>query len=115
MTSVGTKRTFQPLLNFRFLIQSGHSGDFPRDTNHVVLERVGALDSDRWGSASFSVAEGANGGDASAPVIAMICCWYASPSAMIRSNAPLAQSWYAWIRSTNVWVSHIRSAASRAV
>src|SRR5262249_8017227 len=84
-------------------------------TNHVVLERVGALDSDRWDSTSFSVAEGANGADASAPVIAMICCWHAIPSAMIRSNAPLAHSRYAWIRSTNVCVSDIRSAASRAL
>ena len=72
--------------------QSRHSGDFPQDTNHVVLERAGALDSDRWGSTSFSVAEGAIGGDASAPVTAKICCWHESPSAMIRSNAPPAQS-----------------------
>jgi hypothetical protein len=44
---------------------------------------------DRAGSGSFSFAEGANGGDASALVVAaMICCW----STMIRSNAPLAQA-----------------------
>jgi len=71
---------------------SGHSGDLPRDTHHVVLERAGAFDSDRWVSPSFSVVEGANGGDASTPVVAMICCWHESPSAIIRSNAPPAQS-----------------------
>ena len=58
---------------------------------HEVLGRAGALASDRAGSISFSLAEGAIGGDASAPVAAMICCWQESPSAMIRSNAPLAQ------------------------
>jgi hypothetical protein len=77
---------------FPLMTQSGHSGDFPQDNNHVVLERAGGLDSDRWGSTSFSLAEGANGGDTSAPVTAMICCWHASPSAMIRSNAPPTQS-----------------------
>jgi hypothetical protein len=60
--------------NVRFRGQSGHSRDFPQDTNHIVLERVGALDSDRRSSPSFSVALGANGGEPSAPVIAMICC-----------------------------------------
>src|SRR5262249_30980285 len=68
------------------------AADFPQDTNQVVLERAGAFDSDRWDSTSFSVAEGAIGGDANAPLTAMICCWHESPSAISRSNAPPAQS-----------------------
>ena len=56
---------------------------------HAVLERAGAFVSDRAGSGCFSLAEGLNGGDASALVVAaMICSW----SAMIRSNAPRAQA-----------------------
>ena len=73
------------------LTHSHHSGGFPLDRNHVAFERAGALDSDGWGSTAFSLTEGANGGDASASVTAMICCWHESPSAIIRSNAPPAQ------------------------
>lgn len=75
---------------------------------------AGAFASDRVGSDAFSLAEGANGGDASAPLAAMICCYQASPSAIIRSMAPRAQSWYACIRSTIVCVLHMRSTASDA-
>ena len=60
---------------------------------HAALELVGALVSDRTGSASFfSLTEGASGGDVSALVAAKICCWQESPSAMIRSTVPRAQS-----------------------
>ena len=46
-----------------------------RIPNHAGLEAAGAFASDRASSISFSLAEGANGGDASAPVTAIICCW----------------------------------------
>jgi len=60
---------------------------------HAALELVRTLASDRTGSASFfSLTEGASGGDVSALVAAKICCWQESPSAMIRSNVPRAQS-----------------------
>jgi len=52
-----------------------------------------AFASDRAGSAIFfSPAGGAKGGDVSALVAAKICCWQESPSAIIRSNVPKAQS-----------------------
>src|SRR4029453_5753641 len=86
------KFAFTPLAaECPLMTHSGHPGDFPQDTNPVSLERAGDLVSDRWGSTSFSVVEGANGGDTSAPVTAMICCWHERPSAIIRSNAPPAQ------------------------
>src|SRR5262245_10300085 len=71
----------------RNVILSGHSGD----TSHVVLERAGDLDSDRWDSTSFSVVEGGKGGHTCCPVTALICCCHERPSATIRSNAPTAQ------------------------
>jgi len=40
---------------------------------HAGLERAGTLISGRIGSTTFSVTDGANGGDESAPVAAMIC------------------------------------------
>src|SRR5262245_26446855 len=79
---------------------------------HVVLARAGDFASDRAGD--FSLSEGAIGGDARAPPAAMICCCQASPSAIMRSNAPRAQSWYACIRSTIVSVLHMRSEHSDA-
>src|SRR5262245_4093615 len=78
----------------------------------VVLARAGDFASDRAGD--FSLSEGAIGGDARAPPAAMICCCQASPSAIMRSNAPRAQSWYACIRSTIVSVLHMRSEHSDA-
>jgi hypothetical protein len=79
-----------------------------------VLVRAGAFASDRAGSDACSLTGGANGGDASAPLAAMMCCCQACPSAIIRSNAPRAQSWYACIRSTIVCVLHMRSEHSDA-
>jgi hypothetical protein len=81
----------------------------PKNNVDQLLYRMGKMAADSAGAALVARLErpgsnitgvtqlnvevaGAIGGEVSAPVAATICSWQATPSAIIRSNAPLAQS-----------------------